>query len=209
MKTSKNNAEKIHNVALTLPPAPDTRKPKKPRPKTRKNNKQTPPKPQQETKQRKQQHYFCSQKFYKHSKNKRRTQNIRKKIFWTKNVLGTNHKRHKGHQEDKTVQWGRPRVSQASCQQVTKKISVSLFKKKWTNQHFKKKKLKISIGREKGWNSTHSSFIGPCKTHKRIRGSQIVRITPTTCVSWEILVRYLIRDPVKFEALSVSAMWLT
>ena len=55
MKTSKNNAEKIHNAALILSPAPDTRKPKKPRPKTRKNNKQTPPKPQQETKQRKQQ----------------------------------------------------------------------------------------------------------------------------------------------------------
>ena len=88
-----------------------------------------------------------------------------------------------------------------------KKFRFHFLKKKWINQHLKKKH-KISIGREKGWNSTHSSSIGSCKTHERIRGSQIVRMTPTECVSWKTLVRYLTRNPVKFGALSVSAMWL-
>ena len=150
MKTSKNNAEKIHNAALILPPAPDTRKPKKPRPKTRKNNKQTPPKPQQETKQRKQQHYFCSQKFYKHSKNKRRTQNIRKNYFERKTYSVQTTKDTKGIR--KTKQYSE--AGQESPKQVAnrspKKFRFHFLKKNEPISIFKKKTEKFLLVEKKG-----------------------------------------------------------
>ena len=91
-KTSKNKVDKNNNVKLIQLPAPDTRKRKNARTKTRSNGERTQPKPKQETKQRKQHHYFGSQKLFNHSKSKRKTANISKKLFWTKSELGTNRK---------------------------------------------------------------------------------------------------------------------
>ena len=116
-KTTKNKAGKTKNTEEMQLSAPDTRKTKNARPKTRKNNKRTQPRTQQENKQRKQQHYFCSQKCCKRPKSKRKTANTRKKLFWTKSALRINRKSRKWHQEGKTVQRGRPTFSQASRQQ--------------------------------------------------------------------------------------------
>ena len=135
-KTNENKADKTNNVKVTQLLAPVTRETKKLRPTTRKNNKRTPPNPKEETKQRKQHHYFGSQKLFKRPKSKRKTPNISKKLSWTKSALGTNHKSPQGPQEDKTVPRGRPTCSQSSRQQGNNFFSVSIFKKKWTNQHF-------------------------------------------------------------------------
>ena len=100
-KTNENKADKTNNVKVTQLLAPVTRETKKLRPTTRKNNKRTPPNPKEETKHRKQHHYFGSQKLFKRPKSKRKTPNIRKNYPERKVHLGQTIKAPKGPRKTK------------------------------------------------------------------------------------------------------------
>ena len=125
-KTSKNKAGRTNNAEAIQSSAPDTRKTKNARPKTAKTTKEHSQEQSNENKQRKQQHYLCSKKLYKRQKNVGKIVNTEINLFTTENTLRINGKSPKGHQNGKTVQRGQPCLSQARCQRVNKKFSVSI-----------------------------------------------------------------------------------
>ena len=105
-------------------------------------------KTKQEKNPRKQHHCFCSQKCHKRGKKTREVPNTRKKLLPTENKLGTNRKSRKVLHNGKTVTTRPTLSSQTRCQRGKKIFQFQFLKKKWTNQIFLKKNLKISIGRE-------------------------------------------------------------
>ena len=54
----------------------------------------------------------------------------------------------------------------------------------------------------------HAPLIGSSKTHKPIRGSQIVYMTSEAWVSGSEPFRYLLKDPIKFHSLTQGVISL-
>ena len=75
-------------------------------------------------------------------------------------------------------------------------------------QNFKIKNWKIFIDRELRPNWTCAGPIGCANANLPIGWSQIVCMTPTTCVSGTEFGNNLVKHPIKFQCVSQAAMWL-